>query len=264
LIIQTDASLSGYAAVFRDASTGKDIFATAKTAFTTTDRDGCYCNRLEILAILVALRKLPERLKCYQNLRLVKVETDSYVAAANCDRYTRNTGSNVEQVAIIRSSCAIHGILTDLENLGIEVIVNHVPGKTNVIADALSTIPGRYRNIVFGSQEKKAIGYNTTLLRNQRDERRKTATGRGGSRGDETEDESIKADVTISVRRIRQANEELIDPIQDSSERSGEELQRVKQIRDARARERERNFYKPDTDLYGLPSLKAYLAGEPN
>jgi len=235
IIVQTDASLSGYGCVFLDGETRKDIFAKAKVAFATMTEESWQANRMEILAILFALRKLCERLMCYKKLRLVRLETDSYVAAASCDRYIRPQGSNIEQLPIRRSRSAIHGILFDLERFGVQVMVSHIPGESNVIADALSRVAetGGHRNIVFGSKVDKANNYNSGRLKQAKKERHQkqqrdteASEQSSGEYLDETDSEQIEKKTKISVRRVREKP----------------------------------TFFRPGPDVKSIPSLQRFLA----
>ena len=81
--------------------------------------------------------------------------TDSQVAAAYCDSYSRPPGNGSQKIAMVRLATIVRQLRADLEKLGVEPTVQLIAGKTNTRADTLSRVPdsGNHSKIVFGLTE---------------------------------------------------------------------------------------------------------------
>ena len=159
LVVETDASLSGYGFCSRDALSGAVLFADSKIASPSMKVQEWHCNRCELFAILLAVRKVSERIRFLPSLRSLSIQTDSVVAASHCDRYARKVSGSNERVALVRMGATLHSFLDDFENLDVIVTVSHIAGVENQRADKLSRIPemGAYKDIVFGNAKSAEL-----------------------------------------------------------------------------------------------------------
>jgi len=158
--IETDASLSGSGFACVDPESGRTLFAEAFIATPAMKVEEWHCNRCELNGILQALRRLTERLDHLSALESVLVQTDSRVAAAHCDVFSRPHSGNLEKGLLIRIAAVIHNLIEELDARGTRVAVSHIAGIANTHADQLSRIPdvGGYQDLVFN---KVTPGYRS-------------------------------------------------------------------------------------------------------
>ena len=155
LRVETDASLVGYACVLKNHDTGEILYSIAKTAQRFMVQDEWHCNQMELGAILLALRKVCERLMQLDKLKVLIIHTDSEVAASCCEFFAHLAGN--ASIQLIRTAVTVHKLLNELERQYIEVCVKHIPGEKNRWADQLSRVPevGGFKDVVFGMSELK-------------------------------------------------------------------------------------------------------------
>lgn len=141
ITIETDASLSGYAFCARITGTDIVLFSETQTALTLMKEQHWHCNRTELTAILLAARRLAERLDLLPELGFVLFETDSMVAAAHCNLFARPDSGSIEGTALLRLGAVVCQIFKELTARKIGHAVRHIQGVSNLRADRLSRIP---------------------------------------------------------------------------------------------------------------------------
>ncbi|VDI14575.1 Hypothetical predicted protein [Mytilus galloprovincialis] len=118
IILQTDASLSGWGAVLIDNKTG---------GRWTPDEQKYHINYLELLAILYGLKSFESQLKCFTH---VKILTDNTTAV-----------SYVNKMGGIKSICCntiAKSIWFWAKKQNVWLTASHIAGTENTIADAES------------------------------------------------------------------------------------------------------------------------------
>ena len=115
LVIETDASMSGSAFVFKDWATGENLSAESILASDKAKLETWHSNRLELSAMVRGLNSLFRRKTSFPSLKTVTLRSDNQVSLSYADPYAKHTKAQIEAPSMNKLGRRVRELREDLE-----------------------------------------------------------------------------------------------------------------------------------------------------